>query len=109
MCIENFLSIPNIILKHKLKERFKVYNIDEYKTSHLKYKTVEPCNNISINKNLTNIDNWTFKNGSLLRDHLNDTINLVNTNVYYAISGYSNSKEHPTLVNEWDTQYVIYF
>jgi len=35
----NFISTPNITLKRKLKERFKVYNIDEYRTSCLNYKT----------------------------------------------------------------------
>jgi hypothetical protein len=51
-CIEkqmkNFISTPNIGLKRKLKERFKVYNIDEYRTSCLNYKTEEPCNNLYL-------------------------------------------------------------
>jgi hypothetical protein len=51
-CIEkqmkNFISTPNIGLKRKLKERFKVYNIDEYRTSCLNYKTEEPCSNIYL-------------------------------------------------------------
>ena len=51
-CIEkqmkNFISTPNIGLKRKLLERFKVYNIDEYRTSCLNYKTEEPCNNIYL-------------------------------------------------------------
>lgn len=51
-CIEkqmkNFISTPNIGLKRKLKERFKVYNIDEYRTSCLNYKTEEPCRNLYL-------------------------------------------------------------
>jgi len=51
-CIEkqlkNFISTPNIVLKHKLKERFKVYNIDEYRTSCLNYKTEKPCSNLYL-------------------------------------------------------------
>jgi hypothetical protein len=51
-CIEkqmkNFISTPNIGLKRKLLERFKVYNIDEYRTSCLNYKTEEPCSNIYL-------------------------------------------------------------
>tara|TARA_B100001769_G_scaffold214262_1_gene173843 strand:- start:2794 stop:4692 length:1899 start_codon:yes stop_codon:yes gene_type:complete len=51
-CIEkqmkNFISTPNIGLKRKLKERFQVYNIDEYRTSCLNYKTEESCNNIYL-------------------------------------------------------------
>jgi hypothetical protein len=58
-CIEkqmkNFISTPNIGLKRKLKERFKVYNIDEYRTSCLNYKTEEACSNLYLpdNKNKT--------------------------------------------------------
>jgi hypothetical protein len=51
-CIEkqmkNFISTPNAGLKRKLKERFNVYNIDEYRTSCLNYKTEEPCNNLYL-------------------------------------------------------------
>ena len=51
-CIEkqmkNFISTPNIGLKRKLKERFKVYNIDEYRTSCLNYKTEEPSSNLYL-------------------------------------------------------------
>jgi hypothetical protein len=51
-CIEkqmkNFISTPNIGLKRKLKERFKVYNIDEYRTSCMNYKTEELCNNLYL-------------------------------------------------------------
>ncbi len=35
----NFISTPNIGIKRKLKERFKVFNIDEYRTSCLYHKT----------------------------------------------------------------------
>jgi hypothetical protein len=37
----NFISTPNIRIKRKLSERFKVYNIDEFRTSCLNYKTYE--------------------------------------------------------------------
>ena len=46
--MKNFISTPNIALKRKLKERFNVYNIDEYRTSCLNYKTEEPCNNLYL-------------------------------------------------------------
>ena len=45
------------------------------------------------NKSLTNIDNWTFQSGSILNTHLNDSLKLINTNVYYGISGLSDSVE----------------
>ena len=46
--MRNFISTPNLTLKRKLKERFKVYNIDEFKTSCLCYKTEELCENLYL-------------------------------------------------------------
>ena len=46
--MRNFMSTPNLGLKRKLKERFKVYNIDEYKTSCLHYKTEEKMRNLYV-------------------------------------------------------------
>ena len=43
-----FISTPNLSLKRKLQERFKVYDIDEYRTSCLNYKTEELCNNLYL-------------------------------------------------------------
>lgn len=57
----------------------------------LKYADGEYC--VSKNTTLRNIDKWTFTTGSILNQHFNETFCLINTNVYYAISGYSNSKE----------------
>jgi hypothetical protein len=37
--MRGLLSAPNISLKRKLKERFKVYYIDEFRTSLLHHKT----------------------------------------------------------------------
>jgi hypothetical protein len=45
------------------------------------------------NIQLTNIDNWTFRSGSILYKHLNESLSLINTNVYYGISGLSDSVE----------------
>ena len=44
--MKNFISTPNIGLKRKLKERFKVYNIDEFRTSCLSHKTEDKCENL---------------------------------------------------------------
>jgi len=44
--MKNFISTPNICLKRKLKERFKVYNIDEFRTSCLSHKTEDKCENL---------------------------------------------------------------
>ena len=46
--MKNFISTPNLSLKRKLQERFKVYDIDEYRTSCLNYKTDELCNNLYL-------------------------------------------------------------
>jgi hypothetical protein len=41
-------STPNLTLKRKLQEKFKVYNIDEFRTSCLSYKTENPCENLYL-------------------------------------------------------------
>jgi hypothetical protein len=46
--MRNFISTPNLTLKRKLQENFKVYNIDEFRTSCLCYKTEEPCKNLYL-------------------------------------------------------------
>jgi hypothetical protein len=46
--MKNFISTPNLSLKRKLQERFKVYDIDEYRTSCLNCKTEELCNNLYL-------------------------------------------------------------
>ena len=51
--MSNFISTPNITLKRKLKERFKVYNIDEFRTSCLNYKTENRCENLILPSNKT--------------------------------------------------------
>ena len=46
--MRNFISTPNLSIKRKLKERFRVFDIDEYRTSKLNYKTEEECENIYL-------------------------------------------------------------
>ena len=46
--MRNFISTPNLSLKRKLNERFKVYNIDEYNTSCISYKTEEKVENLRV-------------------------------------------------------------
>ena len=46
--MRNFISTPNVTLKRKLQETFKVYNIDEFRTSCLSYKTEEVCENLYL-------------------------------------------------------------
>lgn len=46
--MRNFISTPNIGIKRKLKERFDVYNIDEFRTSCLYHKTENKGNNLYL-------------------------------------------------------------
>jgi len=46
--MKNLISTPNLSLKRKLQERFKVYDIDEYRTSCLNYRTEELCKNLYL-------------------------------------------------------------
>ena len=46
--MRGFISTPNITLKRKLKERFKVYNIDEFRTSCLHHEMEEKCENLHL-------------------------------------------------------------
>ena len=72
--MRNFISTPNISLKRILKTRFEVYNVDEYLTSKLNYKTYEENENLylKINKNKTN------KGGKLMKMHSILTYKMVN-------------------------------
>lgn len=44
--MRGLLSTPNIAVTRKLKERFKVYHIDEFRSSCLHYKTEKRCKNL---------------------------------------------------------------
>ena len=44
----NFISTPNLKLKRKISEHFKVYNLDEYNTSKLSSVTLEECENLTL-------------------------------------------------------------
>ena len=46
--MRNFISTPNLTLKRKLQKTFKVYNIDEFRTSCLSHKTEEHCKNLYL-------------------------------------------------------------
>ncbi len=46
--MRNFISTPNLSLKRKLNTRFPVYNIDEYRTSCLNYRTEKRCKNLYL-------------------------------------------------------------
>jgi len=46
--MRNFISTPNLGLKRKLNEHFKVYNLDEFRTSLLNCKTNSKCENLYL-------------------------------------------------------------
>jgi hypothetical protein len=46
--MRNFISTPNLGLKRKLNEHFKVYSIDEFRTSQLNWRTEEICENLCL-------------------------------------------------------------
>ena len=46
--MRNFISTPMIGLKRKLAEKFKVYSLDEFRTSKLNYKTESICDNLYL-------------------------------------------------------------
>ncbi|AYV83337.1 MAG: hypothetical protein Hyperionvirus6_18 [Hyperionvirus sp.] len=47
----NYMSTPGVGLRRKLAERFKVYLIDEFRTSCLHNKTEERCSNLYLEHN----------------------------------------------------------
>lgn len=46
--MRHFISTPNLGLKRKLKERFNVYHLDEFRTSILHWKTEQKCDHLYI-------------------------------------------------------------
>ena len=46
--LSKFISTPMIGLKRKIASRFKVYNIDEYRTSMLDHKSETQCENLHL-------------------------------------------------------------
>jgi hypothetical protein len=69
--MRNFISTPNIGLKRKLKERFKVYNIDEFRTSCLHHKTENRVKNMYVK-------DW-YKD-KIKRPYTKEQINIIEKN-----------------------------
>lgn len=46
--MRNFISTPMIGIKRKVKEKFTVYNLDEFRTSCLNNETEELCENLQL-------------------------------------------------------------
>jgi len=101
--MKNFVSTPRIGLKRKLKKHFKVYNLDEYKTSKMCYKTKEETKNLKVKikdkeekimiKKLHPVLTYRMENnriGCLNRDK-NSCLNMLNI-----VETWKLKKEYPT-------------
>jgi hypothetical protein len=95
--MRHFISTPNLGIKRKLQERFEVYNIDEFRTSCLHYKTEDICENLKIRdkskfKKLRKIHSvLTYKmennrKGCINRD-LNGCLNIRKIFIHYLNTG----------------------
>ena len=80
--MRNFISTPNLGIKRKLKEHFKVFNIDEFRTSCLYHKTGEKGNNL-------------YYEDKKKREILKNKINLKNEDEKNYINNFLNKKENP--------------
>jgi hypothetical protein len=63
---------------------------------------------------LTNIDNWTFRTGSILCQHLNDSLKMIQTNFFYGISGLTDNESmcnyyYSKIVNHHNITYANVF
>lgn len=73
---------PNVGLKRRLKQYFKIYNIDEFRTSIVHHKSLQKCNNlIGLNKEghprkIHTILTYKMENGGL--GCINRDVNSVN-------------------------------
>lgn len=85
-----YISTPNLGLKRKLKEYLTIYNIDEFRTSCLNYKTEERCENMylpdkkGIERKIHSILRYQTESkrmGCINRDEnaVNNMIKIVNT------------------------------
>ena len=99
--MKNFISTPNIGIKNKLLEKIKIYNIDEYNTSKINYKTRKETENIMLpdkNNKLRRIHSvLTYKMENQRMGCINRDKNSVN-NMKIITDYYMKNKERPI---EW--------
>ena len=92
------VSTPGISLKRKLAEKFKVFNLDEFRTSCLHHKTEEKCDNLmvtskdGIKRSIHSV--LTYKNENKGYGCINRDKNSVN-NMKKIVSSYLLNKERP--------------
>ena len=100
------LSTPNIGLKRKLGNQITVYNLDEYKTSKLNYKTEEECDNLYLpdkNNVIRKIHSvLTYKMENAQIGCMNRDKNAVN-NMIKIVKYYFEHKKRPEKYSRSDT------
>jgi hypothetical protein len=85
-----YISTPNLELKRKLNEYLTIYNLDEFRTSCLNYKTEERCENMylpdkkGVERKIHSILRYQTESkrmGCIYRDEnaVNNMIKIVNT------------------------------
>ena len=93
-----YISTPNLGLKRKLAEYFKVYNIDEFRSSCLNYKTEEKSENLYLpdkQGELRKIHSiLTYQTESKRMGCINRDKNAVN-NMVKIVKEYIEKKERP--------------
>ena len=93
-----YISTPNLGLKRKLAEYFKVYNIDEFRSSCLNYKTEEKSENLYLpdkQGELRKIHSiLTYQTESKRMGCINRDENAVN-NMVKIVKEYIEKKERP--------------
>lgn len=93
-----FISTPNLGLKRKLAEYFTIYNIDEFRTSCLNYKTENKCVNIylpdnkGVERKIHSI--LTYQTESNRMGCINRDENAVN-NMIKIVNQYLQNKDRP--------------
>ena len=98
-CKKGNISTHNIAIKRLIQNNFKMYNLDEFRTSKLHYITEEPCDNLYIMDNnedklkikerkLHSVLTYKMENkqsGCINRDEnaVNNMIKIVNHHIKY--------------------------
>ena len=92
------ISTPNIGLKRKVREKFMVYNFDEFRTSCLNSETEERCNNLyapdkdGIKRKIHSV--LTYKMENKRYGNVNRDKNAVN-NIKKIVTSYLENKKRP--------------
>ena len=93
-----FISTPNLRLKRKIAEYMKVYNLDEFRTSCLNYKTENKCENLylpdkkGISRKIHSVLTFQMENNRI--GCINRDLNAVN-NMVKIVRSYLTDKTRP--------------